>query len=313
MLNIPTASPNTETSDSKQVGFVRRGIGYVQPFSIKNQARYTAINYMMHRSYWENTMTNGLKWQGYAGFRWLGGGQTARGANITGEKLGGSVSSYMARRGGQIVTKLWGDQYGKAFTDRGLKGIVEMARKANGNRKMYDIIYKTAHNLAGGAETTIFATDDAAKVIDKTYSIFTDIPNKKTISYTVDGVAHSFDKVDGMIKTKIGSPLVMKTVSKGTMRALTTAGKVANIAGWIALVAGVGYKMGKFTVGIADKMLARLANKLETLNSPDVFTAPQLMNKYSMSIRERALQEIHTSNFSPRNMLLGREAEYLHQ
>jgi len=347
MLNIPSPAKREEPENiENRRGIFKSVVGYTHPFSIKNQARYTALNYLVHRSYFNNIMEQGLKWQGVTGFRGLAGGTdlTSVGSGVTG-RFGKGISNLSARAGSKIISKYYGPEYGGAFYKRGLKGVVEFARATSGKKNAHNIIYRAAQIASGGNEATLFATKETAERLTSTRGFMDFLrtsPEARTIhaqggraartardaarqAFIKAGKTVNFDVLDDVGKSAYGkvtqgmrapfmkTPLVGKVVSKGWMRGIKFAGKTANYAGWIALIASASYKLGKFTVGVVDKRLARLANRLQSLSSPDVFTVPQLANKYSMSMRERALQEIHRSNFSPKNMMLGNEAQYMHK
>jgi len=298
MFNLPLNQSSNVNPDVHQKGIVKTMFPYVNPLSLRNQMGWTAANYMLKPSIWQAATTEGLKWQGVAGTRWLGGGMHGAGAGLTGRF--GRLLSYAPTRLGQAgVSKIYGKAAGEAFYKRGLKGVLELADAKQGTKVAQRLLvnkgflYKASQFFSGGEEVILMGTKETAKAVAK-----------KTVAA---------GRIAASEGTRAANPTFLKVVSKQVIKRAGIVAKVANIAGWIALAAGGGYQLGKATTKFVDRQLFNIAERLHTLGTPDVFDAPQMVNKYSMSMRDRALQEIHKSGFSPRNMLLGREAEYMHR
>ena len=270
MRNIPI--PRDIEEPQTQPGVIRSLWPYVNPLSIKNQARNTFANYLYNSSIYENALQHGIKWQGLTGFRWLGG-ISGHGEGLIGVS-GSRLMSYPgAKLGSMVVKPFYGARGAEAFYTRGVRGLLEHL-ESTGRWKgaTKGIVHRVTGFFTGGEKTTLIGLRGA------------DVTTK------------------GVFK-----------VAPGTMKGIMGIHKFANWAMWISAgIAAFGW-LGKKTGAFVERKLATVANKLHNLSNTEAFIAPQLVNKYSISLREAALNEIHRSSFSPKNMLLGREAMYRHQ
>ena len=257
---------------------------FLKPRSfIKNSFKNTALYYMTPLAY----AKKGIAWEGMFGFRELLGGSQA-GAGF-GRHIPGvtAVTRTPYRWVTQTAAKVFlNDEVANVLKTEGFAGVVGKYGKSPG-------IANFMRRIAGGH----------LKYVDKT---------GKTLSKPLQYVALGLEKGAKAGPTELATSWAYPS-AKTMGRVATGANIVGGIAtGLLVLQATIG--VGKFAFRMADKVLNSLSNKVNDITSKNMYLAPQLNNRYSMSIRSRALSEIQKSSLSPsRNNYLGNESLNYHR
>lgn len=259
------------------------------PLSIADQGKAMVLNYGLNAFSYMNSK-NGIKWQGVWGTRWLGGGTQNAGSGVLGRAAQKTMGFIPSRVGGRIVGGIWGSEAGGAFAKRGIKGIVEhfdwMGKVDPTKKKAWgELVYKAGHFMAGGNESYLIEAGEAAG-------------------------KHAAKKVGLNGAGKMAS--FLKLGPKG-MKIASGIGKVGSIASTAVMLGSFAYDVGKAGIRFAERSLDKINYKLNKMSQPDVYLAPQLINRYSQSMRSRALSVARNSNMNPANSVMGREAQFMHR
>jgi len=290
-----------------------------KPWSLRWQAQLTLANYLLNTSLWTNVAEEGLQWQGIWGLRWLGGGGVrgvhgAVGRGILGRSIFGQAAAYPGQLLGKavagVVQTKYGEKAAEAFMERGGRGLLEYLEKKRylefikkgGNAAEYSakytnsFLYKFFRLIAGGEDVKLIGVRQAEQLAGEKGGVL--------ITRGARAVAR---------KPWLAGEMRIFRASPKTLKWMGRAAKAANVVGDALILAEIGWTVGKITGTFALRQTEKLVAKLHNLRKTDVYLAPQLMNKYSLTMRQRALQELHSSFSNPSNFILGNEARYMHR